>query len=473
MGTEISQQTFHGEDFASFRQRLTAETALLGQWLDENRFPDRPAEGGYELEAWLIDDDSLPAPVNASILPQLSSDIVSPELARFNLELNSSPQRLAGDALSCLHQALKHQWCQCSRVVKQQGVRLLMIGTHPLARETDFSLDMMSDWQRYRAINEAIFQQRQERPLILDIQGRDRLQLQHRDVMLEAATTSFQIHLRCHPDQAVSAFNNSKALSAPLVALSANAPYLLGRNLWAESRIPLFEQAVDVGNAPHNKRVSFGVRYAEKSIHEVFLANLNDYPILLPECLDDPPEQLAHLRLHNGTIWRWNRPLIGFDADGAPHLRLEQRVVPAGPSCIDAIANAAFYYGAMTALIQREPQINRHLPFHHAKENFYACARHGLDATVQWLDGRQGPVDLLLQYQLLPLAQDGLVLLGIDSLEANHWIDILRQRVISGQNGANWQRAWMNNHDQNPRTMVARYHELQQSDQPVHRWPLS
>jgi hypothetical protein len=58
------------------------------------------------------------------------------------------------------------------------------------------------------------------------------------------------------------------------------------------------------------------VRYARESILECFEANRTRYPVLLPAVMDEPPESLAHLRLHNGTIWRWNRPLIGFDEQG-------------------------------------------------------------------------------------------------------------------------------------------------------------
>jgi gamma-glutamyl:cysteine ligase YbdK (ATP-grasp superfamily) len=459
-------------DFAAFRQRLAAETHLLAEWLDESRFPDRPPEGGYEMEAWLIDAAGLPAPANQAVISHLPPDVATPELAQFNLELNGQPQRLQGDALSRMHQELKTHWHLCCQAAETEGLRLLMIGTHPLARKSDFGLDKMSDLKRYQAINEAVFQQRQERPLRLDISGKDQLHHQHRDVMLEAATTSFQIHLRCRPTQAALAYNCSKILSGPLVALSANAPYLFGHDLWAETRIPLFEQSVDVGNAPHNKRVSFGVRYAEKSVAEIFQANLKDYPLLLPECLNEPQEQLAHLRLHNGTIWRWNRPLIGFDEDDSPHIRLEQRVVPAGPTCQDAIANAAFYYGAMAALLQRKPSPPHSLPFNETKANFYACAQQGLQANVTWLEGQQGPVKQLLLHRLLPLALEGLLALGIDKLEADYWMHILQQRVSSGQNGATWQRAWMAEQGHDFTTLVARYHALQQSDQPVHSWPL-
>jgi gamma-glutamyl:cysteine ligase YbdK (ATP-grasp superfamily) len=472
MGTEISRDCFADSDFIAFRLRLEEETGLLARWLAEGRFDDRPAEGGYELEAWLIDEQGRPAPRNAELIPLVPASAAVPELARFNIELNGQARCLRGDALSRMHQEIQDHWRDISRAAEPLALRLLMIGTHPTARRQAFCLANMSPLQRYRALNQQIFRQRQDRPVQLDIRGAQRLRHRHRDVMLEASTTSFQIHLRTAPAQAARLYNLSKILSAPLVALSANAPFLFGRNLWAESRIPIFEQSIDVGQSDLTKRVSFGIRYVERSILEVFQANLDRYPILLPELLAQPVERLAHLRLHNGTIWRWNRPLIGFDDDGRPHLRIEQRCAPAGPTSSDCIANAAFYFGCASQLLPAEPPLEAGLPFADARRNFYACARHGLTAQVRWAGGVALPVRTLILDRLLPLAQHGLDRLGIDPAEGAHWLGILHQRVTSGQNGASWQRQWASRHDNDLNAMLARYHELQQGDQPVHLWPL-
>jgi gamma-glutamyl:cysteine ligase YbdK (ATP-grasp superfamily) len=219
--------------------------------------------------------------------------------------------------------------------------------------------------------------------------------------MLEAATTSFQLHLKIHPRDAVHAYNAGIILSAPMVAATANSPYLFGHDLWDETRIPLFEQSVAVGgmaDASHGplRRVTFGSGYARESIMECFVENEQHYPVMLPMQFHDGLEQMSRLRLHNGTIWRWNRPLIGFDYDGIPHLRIEHRVVPGGPTIVDAIANAALFFGLMQVLIDAVEPAEPRIPFATARDNFYAAARYGLDARITWYDGEKGTLRSLL-----------------------------------------------------------------------------
>jgi gamma-glutamyl:cysteine ligase YbdK (ATP-grasp superfamily) len=290
--------------------------------------------------------------------------------------------------------------------------------------------------------------------------------------MLEAAATSFQIHYKVDIDYAVEAYNVSRALSAPVVAMAANSPFLFGHNLWAESRIPLFEQAVRVGGSAYSNRVSFGIRHAGKSIMECFNVNRVRYPTLLPQLLDTPPEELAHLRMHNGTIWRWNRPLVGFSGAGEPHIRIEHRVPAAGPSMIDTVSNAAFYFGALTALLDDPQPIAEIIPNRNAAHNFYECAKHGLKADVLWKNNKPMAVKELIVKQLLPLAKKGLVSIGYESSKADHWLDIIRERVKSGQNGATWQRKWVAQHGSNLEQLVLSYHENQVTNSPVHTWTL-
>jgi hypothetical protein len=234
----------------------------------------------------------------------------------------------------------------------------------------------------------------------------------------------------------------------------------------------LFEQSVEVGASELDKRVSFGIRYAYKSIQECFEANLTRYPPLLPMLMDEPQEQLAHLRLHNGTIWRWTRPLVGFDADGSPHLRIEHRVVPSGPSVPDAIANAAMFYGAACALACQPEGLELRLPFERARSNFYAAARSGLRGEVVWLDGRRIGLQALISDILIPLAREGLVRLGIAAEESRYWLGIIAERVARGQNGAAWQRAYVERHGPDMEALTGAYLERQASGLPVHVWPL-
>jgi gamma-glutamyl:cysteine ligase YbdK (ATP-grasp superfamily) len=469
MGQEIADSRFTDEHFAEFRRRLARETALLGEWIAAGTLRSDEPVGGFELEAWLIDEHGHPAPVNEPFLKDLGDPLVVPELSTFNVELNTPPRRLDAGTLDVMHRDLASLWHQCEASAMRLGAHMVMIGILPTVQQSDLTLRNMSSMQRYRALNEQVFRLRSGRPIELDIAGHEAMRLEHRDVMLEAATTSFQIHLMVDTPLAVRAFNASKMLSAPMVALAANSPFLFGKDLWEETRIPLFEQAVAVGGSNYSKRVTFGVRYARESIMECFEANRDRYPVLLPTLLDEPAERLAHLRLHNGTIWRWNRPLVGFSADGRPHLRIEHRVAPSGPTVSDAIANAAFFFGALTALAHDAEPPERHVSFDDARRNFYAAARLGLQAQVRW-DGARGPLRELCLQRLLPLAQRGLDLLGCSAEEAERWLGVLRGRIDSGRTGAAWQRAWVAANGRDFDGLVRSYREQQQQDRPVHTW---
>ncbi len=471
MGQEIADSHFTAADFAEFSERLARETQLLGEWLEQGAFSEGEHVGGFELEAWLVDRESRPAPLNRPLLDALNNPLVVPELARFNLEINGSPQRLEGKALSRLADELSTTWGECNQAAAGLGTRLAMIGILPTVEERDLTGDNMSRLQRYLALDEQLAHLRGGSPLHMDISGHERLSFQHDDVMLESATTSFQIHLKVNANQAGRFYNSAKILSAPMVGLSANSPYLFGFELWDETRIPLFEQAIRVGDSNFTKRVTLGVRYVD-TIFDCFQANLERYPVLLPQLMQEPERLLPHLRLHNGTIWRWNRPLVGFDQRGVPHIRIEHRVVPAGPSVADSIANTALYFGAVCALAGQAVPAEQRLSFPQARKNFYQSARHGLEAPVEWLDGERGRLDELCRERLLPLARDGLAALGIDRQESDYWLGIIAGRLKSGQNGATWQRAWVRRHGHDMAALTEAYLERQQSGRPVHEWTL-
>jgi len=471
MGQEIFDSHFKAEDFEAFRLRLRHETRLLQQWFDDGVFPTGEPVVGFELEAWLVDEWARPAPLNEMLLERLGDPLVVPELARFNLEFNGTPQRLAGAAFTLLADELGRTWARCNQQAKECNARLAMIGILPTVVEGDLNPANMSSMQRYLALDEQLRLLRDSMPVQVDISGRDRLRFSHTDVMLESATTSFQIHLKVDADKAGRFYNAAKLASAAMVAVSANSPYLFGAELWQETRIPLFEQAVPVIGGEQAKRVTLGTGYVD-SIIECFLANFENYPVLLPQQMDEAEQQLPHLRLHNGTIWRWNRPLIGFDRLGKPHIRIEHRAVPAGPTVADSVANAAFFVGLVYALANQFPAPEKRLCYSHAKENFYRAARHGLEAEINWLDGRSGGLRELIRNQFLGLAETGLDNIGIDREESRHWLGIIAERVRTGQNGACWQRAWVQRHGADMAMLTESYLEQQESLRPVHQWTL-
>ncbi|MBK8163896.1 MAG: glutamate--cysteine ligase [Gammaproteobacteria bacterium] len=477
MGQEIDREHFTRHDYGVFSARLREETALLKALFETQGLSQRHHVAGFELEAWLVDGRFRPAPLNLAFMERFAGELVAPELASFNIEFNTAPRSLTGTALRAMEHDLAALWQRASGVAHDLDARLLMIGILPTVRQEDLSMANMTPLKRYRALNEQVLRLRRGRPLRLDIRGDDHLRLEHHDVMLEAAATSFQLHLQVHPLQAARYYNAAKIISGPLTALCANAPLLFGRRLWAETRIPLFEQAVAVGygqehNAPHD-RVTFGYGYVQQSLLECFLTNASEYEILLPIGLSAAPRELSHLRLHNGTIWRWNRPLIGFDADGTPHVRIEHRPLPAGPTIVDTIANAALFYGLVEMLATMEEAPELSLPFAAAKANFYTCARDGLAAEVTWLDGRVYDVADLLQDELLPLARRGLTALRLAPEDIERYLGTMVERLAGGQTGSDWQRRFLDLHDNDLFALTAAYHVHQQGGAPVHRWPAS
>ncbi|MCC6273468.1 MAG: glutamate--cysteine ligase [Deltaproteobacteria bacterium] len=471
MGEEVRQERFGEADFARFAARLGEETEALGRWFEASD-PEESGEcAGFELELCLVDGRQQPAPENQAILAAVADPHLVPELSRFNLELNSDPHPVEPGLLSALRAELEALGARVDREAEGRGLRFLMIGTLPTLPEEALTLENMSPLHRYHLLNDEVLRQRRGRPLHLDIRGRERLVTDHQDVMLEAAATSLQVHLQVPLSRSRRFFNAALVASAPMVGLAANSPYLFGKDLWAETRIPLFEQAV--GCNPPLGRVTFGGGYARDSLYELFLENLREYPVMLPARLDGSPDTFPHLRLHNGTIWRWNRPIVAPDASGAIRLRIEHRVMAAGPSVPDVVANIAAYLGLVHVLAEAEEPPESRLSFEAARANFYAAAEGGLDAEVLRLDGRRGSLREWWLGELLPVARQGLRGLGLDPEDTAFYLEeVLFPRLRSGQNGAAWQRAFVARHGADFSQLVGAYGQGQRSGRPVHAWGL-
>lgn len=463
MGEEIRKTGFETKDFHRFSERLAAETRMARDLFDRGRFSNRGFNLGFEIEAWILDHNYFPAPVNEALLEAVDHPLVGPELSRFNIELNPAPLSLEGDVFSRSERILGALWKRCNDVAHGLDANMVMIGTLPTIRDADMTLDNISRLNRYYALNNEVLRRRSGRPLRVDIEGADHLVSEHRDVMLEAATTSFQIHLKTPADLAHLYYNASIAASGPIIAACANAPFLFGKSLWHETRIPLFEQAVDVPGK--TRRVSMGSGYVANSCIELFEENLADYPVLLPIFFEESPAMLRHLRLHNGTIWRWNRALVGFDDDGTPHLRIEHRILPAGPSIADMVANTALYCGLVHDLVKSQEAAS--LTFENALQNFYAAARLGLGARLAWPGLETTDARELLLRHFIPAARRGLDDLGV---AAGSWLDIVEARVQGGQTGAVWQRQALERRQGDVFSLMAAYCERQRSGAPVHQW---
>lgn len=467
MGEDISKVHFEEQDFAKFRQRMTSELALLRRWEQEDRFDCSEPTAGLELEGWLLDPDGRPAPDNGQFLESLAHQSVVPELAKFNFEVNVQPQPVSGLGLLRMQQELLDTWQLCGELAAQLNLRITCIGTLPTVTQAMLCARNMTPRSRFEALNRQVFRSRHGEPLELHIDGIDELRTQHNDVMLEAAATSLQVHLKVPLSEATRTFNAFVVASAATVSVAANASLLFGKRLWHDTRIPVFEQAVDTGHPL--RRVSFGNAYADGDFLKLLEETVCDYPALLPAQLKEPIECLPHLRLHNGTVWRWNRPLIGLGSDGQPHLRIEHRVMSAGPTAVDMFANMAFALGLARWLATASSAPEDQLPFEAAKSNFYAAARHGIAAQVAWC-GRQWPLGELLLQQWLPAAMDALAEMNVDSSLIEQTESVLRQRISSGRTAAAWQFDAYARHRGDMFAILDDYLTCQATKKPVHEW---
>ncbi len=477
MGEEIQYSHFNKTDYQRFYSQLKKETDLIKQWFDKQSFSRQPLMAGYELEAWLINKTGYPLANNVEFLQQADNKLLTPELAKFNIELNVEPERLSNNVLSSFEHKLDSLWQQCADTAQSLNSDILSIGILPTLQDADLTTKNLSLQDRYRALNEQVLRQRKGVKIELNINGDDHLQVSHHDVMLEAAATSLQIHIQLPQNVASRYYNASILLSAPMVAISANSPCLFGKKLWQETRIPVFEQAVPTGGyggaatGPVH-RVGFGFDYVRESLFECFLENMEHYPVLLPVHYQGATQEVRHVRLHNGTIWRWNRPLIGFDEDNTPHLRIEHRVCASAPSTLDNIANIAFYYGLAHYYAGLENPPEAELPFADAKNNFYRSAQLGLKYKTCWFNKKTDTLQKIILDKLLPEAEAGLYKAGINQQDSQRYLSVIEQRAASNQTGSQWQLKFLQAHQNNRTLLTLNYLRNQKSGQPVHQWDL-
>lgn len=496
MGEKVVAGTFDLAERRRYRNKLKECLTGLRRLLDEERF-DRPKNlMGVEIELNLAGPDGMPRMLNAEVLERIASRDFQTELGMFNLEVNIAPHRLGGRVLDRLAEELRTGLAYAHRKANEVNAGIVMIGILPTLAHHDLVSGNLSDVDRYALLNDQIVAARGEE-FVLDIQGVERLTCTSASIAPEAACTSVQLHLQVTPGRFADVWNAAQAVAAAQVAVGANAPFLFGRELWRESRPPLFLQSTDTrppelqaqGVRP---RTWFGERWISDA-YELFEENLRYFPALLPLVDDEDPlevlddgrvPQLAELVLHNGTVYRWNRPVYGI-AGGVPHLRVENRVLPAGPTVTDVIANAAFYYGVVRALAEEPRPVWNRLPFEAAARNFDTACRDGIEARLQWpRRGRSGgivevPAVALVRDELLPLAAAGLDAWGVEPADRDFYLGVIEERCRRRVNGASWQAATYHQaletgleREAALAATTRRYAELMHAGDPVHTWPV-
>ncbi len=494
MGLAIQREAFSPEDYRRFSQRLGENLQALRALLQRPGFGEGPPTIGAELEMFLVDGAGFPLPINREVLGQTVDPRVTLEIDRFNLECNLRPAPLAGRPFSFLRAEFEDTLGEVRRAAATQGAQVVVTGILPTLREADLGSGALTGMPRFRALSAAI-RRRRDAPFRVAISGEDSLTLAWDDVTLEGANTSLQYHLRVAPADFARMYNAAQLATAPVLAVAANSPIFLGRRLWDETRVALFRQAVDDRGEPHegefmpHARVSFGHGWAREGALELFSEAVSLHPPLLPVVGPEAPLErvgrgelpgLDELRLHQSTVWSWNRAI--YDPKSGGHLRIEFRALPAGPSIVDMVANGAFLFGLSLGLAERMEALLPAMPFVHARGNFIRAARQGLDAVLLWPSERTPspqPVPATeLVRRLLPVARRGLVEAGVEEGEAEGLLGVIEARVAARRTGARWQREVLERLERRmPRAdalaaLLERYRRHAESGAPVHAWPL-
>lgn len=475
----------------NFMKLLLDDVRALERMLDMDMFESGVRRIGAEQEMFLVDRASRPAPIAMEVLDAIDDPRFTYELGRFNLECNLSPLELGGKCLSKLEAEIQDCLNKACVAANSLGGDVVLVGILPTLRQSDLSLDNMVPIPRYFELNRTLMEQRGA-DFQFTVSGIDQLNIKHNNVMLEAVNTSFQIHFQVAPGEFALLYNLAQAVAAPVMAAAVNSPLLLGKRLWLESRIAVFEHSVDSRSEAHQARgvrprVHFGDSWINESVLEIFREDISRFRVLLtndyeedPMALIDAgkPPQLNALRLQNGTVYRWNRACYGV-RNGQAHLRIENRVLPSGPSVLDEVANAAFFFGLMAGLGGEIDDIREHMDFGEAKANFFGAAREGLKAQLTWIHGEHEPASDLILNTLLPQAREGLEAAGVDKGEIDHYLGVIQARVENGQTGARWMLRSLANMeeagsmDQRLRNVTSAIVANQKTGEPVHTWPLA
>jgi hypothetical protein len=492
VGQEVEARTFSRDDRQRYREKLRRCLDVFGRMLNESRFDFERPLTGMEIEFNLVDGQQDPAMRNREVLAAIADEVFQAEMGQFNIEINVRPTTLAGTAAADLEEELRASLNDAEERARGIGAHIVMVGTLPTLMPEHVTAAAITTHPRYALINEQIFAARGE-DLHIAIDGPERLDTHADTIAPEAACTSTQFHLQVSPQDYAAHWNAAQCIAGVQVALGANSPFLFGKELWRETRIPLFEQATDTrpqelkaqGVRP---RVWFGERFIT-SVFDHFEENVTYFPALLPVCDEEDPvavldrggvPRLGELRMHNGTIYRWNRPVYDIH-QGTPHLRIENRVLPAGPSVVDVFANGAFYYGLLRTLAGQDRPVWSQMSFATAQDNLTEGARHGINAELYWPGLGTVPVTELVLRRLLPLAQQGLAEWGVATLVTDRLLGAIERRCTAYRNGAEWQVETFHRIDEEKqpldrrdalREMLRRYVEHMHENEPVDSWPI-
>ncbi len=477
-----------------FVRKLLNDVQALEYMLENDWFESDITRIGAEQEMCLVNTKNYkPACIAMEALDAMKNyEWVETELARFNLETNMTPRELKGKCLSQMENENVKNLTRIREKLKKFDADIILTGILPTLRKFDLNMDNLTPKKRYYALMEAINQQLIGNAYELRLSGIDELLLKHDSPLLEACNTSFQVHLQIAPKDFVKMYNIAQALAAPVMAIAANSPLVFGRRLWHESRIALFQQSLDTRTThehmrERSPRVSFGNGWLDKSILEIYQEDIARFRVLISSDIeedsiemiaDGKTPKLRALQVHNSTVYRWNRPCYGISENGKPHLRIENRVLPSGPTIIDEIANAAFWLGAMVGMSDELDDIREHISWEDVSDNFGKAAKFGIDSKFTWFkDQKITAIDLVLK-KLLPIARKGLEKRKVNKADIDRYLGVIEQRAKKHMNGARWQlRAFTKlaketNRDEALSCLTASIVKNQREEKPIHTWKM-
>lgn len=491
MGDERVKLPESKEQSQQFLKYLLRDVRAIGKMLEDDWFESGNIRIGAEQELCLIDNYTKPAPIVMELIKLLDDKSFTTELARFNLEANLTPQLFKGKCLSELESQIASKLDTVRDAIRKLDGDITLAGVLPTIRKSDLDIENLTPLPRYRALCDAINKLRGEE-YDLRIQGTDELLMRFDTPLLEACNTGFQVHLQVNSDEFVSKYNIAQAIAGPVLASAVNSPLLFGKRLWAETRIALFHQSVDtrkVGDhlRDSSPRVTFGNSWLKESILEIYQEDIARYRVILSSDIEEDVEalmakgevpELRALQIHNGTVYRWNRPCYGI-SNGKPHLRIENRVFPSGPTVTDEIANAALWLGLLNGMDDHFEDITKRMDFDDAKMNFFAASKLGLDTKFRWVDDKRYTAVDLICNELLPIARNGLLKAGVDEGDVTSYLDIIEERTESGQTGSYWMIKSYNelskkvSREQALTALTNAMVKNQKKGEPVHKWGLA
>jgi len=490
MGEHNVEQQVDERKAQVFMRALLEDLRALAFMLDAGFIESGVTRIGAEQEMFLVDRYLRPAPVSLEVLKHADDRRLTTEIARFNLEANLTPLELTDNCFSQMERELSELIAATRNSAATQGADVLLAGILPTLQKSDLTLDNLTPISRYHELDRGVIRLRGG-PLSIHIKGLDEVHLTHDNIMMESCNTSFQVHFQTNAKEFANHYNVAQAITAPVLAVAVNSPLLFGQRLWQETRVALFQHSTDERSRPQlarnqPTRVSFGDCWLQNSVVELFHDQITRFrPIMITQPDENPFAVLARgetpllsaLRMHNGTVWRWNRACYGV-SEGVAHLRIENRALPSGPTIVDEVANAAFFTGLMVALPKEFGEIAKRLAFDDAKMNFFRAARHGLDAQFQWLDGQSYSASSLILDQLLPLARQGLISSQVATEDVDKYLRIIEERARSRQTGARWVMSSLTAigsttaKDASQRRLAAEIMTNQKHGQPVHCWSI-